>query len=194
MARPTRDDATLMIELAQLYEAQDSAEAAGWIRSDAFIPAYDAFYAKYPQGTPEAIKLNKLLGFYETLGTLHKHGLMSEDLLFDWLDVQSTFERVKDIVKGMQAAISPAMYENFEAMATAQQRWSDRRGQGLETVPMAASAEVAAAVQPEPPVVGPDEPHDPPPTKPERPPRARRPKEAEVHPSPKELGKEHRGY
>jgi len=59
---------------------------------------------------------------------------------------------------------------------------------------LAASAEIAAADQPEPPVVAPEERHDPPPIKPARPPRARRPKEAEVHPSQKELGKEHRGY
>lgn len=39
-----------------------------------------------------------------------------------------------------------------------------------------------------------DELHEPPPAKPVRPPRTRKPKEAEVHPSQKELGKEHRGY
>ena len=57
-----------------------------------------------------------------------------------------------------------------------------------------AGAEVAAGEQPELPVVLGGELHDPPPIKPERAQRARRPKEAEVHPSQKELGKEHRGY
>ena len=38
------------------------------------------------------------------------------------------------------------------------------------------------------------EPHEAAPSQPERPPRERRPKEAELNPSPRELGKEHRGY
>ena len=124
MSKPTHDDARLMVELAHLYAVQDVGEAAGWIRSDAFISDYAQFNATYPQGSVEALKLGKVLNYYETLGTLHKHDLINEDLLFDWLAINIVWDRVKGVVQGIQAATSPAMYENFEAMAKAEARWS----------------------------------------------------------------------
>jgi hypothetical protein len=127
MAKPTHDDAKLVLELAQLFAAQGVGEAAGWIHSDAFIPEHAGFYAKYPPGSPEAVKLDNVLGWYETIGTLYKHGLINENLLFDWLAINVTWERVKNIIKGQQAAIDPALYENFEAMAVARARWAAQK-------------------------------------------------------------------
>jgi len=127
MPKPTHDDAMLMVELAHLYAAQGASTAAGWIHSDAFIPDHQQFYAQYPPGSPEAVKLDNVLGWYETIGTLYKHGLINEDLVFDWLAVNVTWERVKGIVKGQQTAVDPALYENFEAMAAARGRWAGKR-------------------------------------------------------------------
>ena len=127
MSKPTHDDAMLMVELAHLYAVQDVGEAAGWVRSDAFISDFEQFNATYPQGSVEALKLGNVLNYYETLGTLHKHGLINEDLLFDWLAVTEIWNRLRGVVKGIQATSSPAMYENFEAMAEAQERWTAAR-------------------------------------------------------------------
>ena len=127
MSKPNHDDAMLMVELAHLYAVQDVGEAAGWVRSDAFIPDFEQFKAKYPQGSVESLKLGNVLNYYETLGTLHKHGLINEDLLFDWLAVTEIWNRLRGVVKGIQTTLSPAMYENFEAMAEAQERWSASR-------------------------------------------------------------------
>ena len=57
MSKPTHNDARLMVDLAHLYAVQDVGEAAGWVRSDAFISDYEQFKAKYPQGSVEALKL-----------------------------------------------------------------------------------------------------------------------------------------
>ena len=127
MSKPNHDDAMLLVELAGLHAVQGVGEAGGWVRSDAFIPDYAQFYAKYPQGSVEELRLGNVLGFYETIGTLYKHGLINEDLLFDWLAISVVWDRVKGVVKGIQAAVGPAMYENFEALAEAEARWTSRR-------------------------------------------------------------------
>jgi hypothetical protein len=59
--------------------------------------------------------------FFETVGTLHKQGLINEDLLFDWLWVAGPWDKLKGYALGQrQEAGVPELWENFEAMAVAQ--------------------------------------------------------------------------
>jgi hypothetical protein len=55
----------------------------------------------------------------KTIGTLWKHGLINEELLFDWLYVGGMWERLKPILVAMRET-SPQLWENFESMAEAQ--------------------------------------------------------------------------
>jgi hypothetical protein len=53
---------------------------------------------------------------------------MNEDLLFDWLAVDLTWDRMKSHALGWREEIgNPHMYENFEAMANAQRAWATSR-------------------------------------------------------------------
>ncbi len=121
MAKATQEDARLLVELAKLSTQLGLPEAIGWLWSDAFIPDYEEFHKKYPSGTEEHRRANQMCGFYETVGALWKHGLISEELLFDWLWIGGPWERIKGFALGQRKeAGNPRIYELFEAMAEAE--------------------------------------------------------------------------
>jgi hypothetical protein len=121
MAKPTREDATLMLELLQVWAAMGISDAAGWVWSGEFIPEFAAFVEKYPAGSEGFKNASRVCLWFETVGTLHKHGLLSEELLFDWLATDQVWDRLKGFAAGLrEGAGNPGLYENFEAMAGAQ--------------------------------------------------------------------------
>ena len=124
MAKPTHEDANLMLQLVRSWPV----EATDWIWSGEFIPDYKEFAEKRTEGGEEYAYVRAVLNWYETIGTLHKHGLLSEDLLFDWLAIDLTWDRMRSHALGSREEIgNPHMYENFEAMANAQRAWAASR-------------------------------------------------------------------
>jgi hypothetical protein len=121
MARPTYQDADIMLKMAQLGIDLNLGELTGWLYSDRFLPDYAEFTQKYAQDSEEANKVRALLMWYETLGTLYKHDLFSGDLLFDWVLVSAPWERLKSFALAQrQQSGNPHMFENFEALAKAE--------------------------------------------------------------------------
>lgn len=128
MAKPTADDARLVVELAQLAAEQHHSEAMDWVWSDEFVPDYDEFVKKYPRGTKEHARIVQICNFYETIGALWHNGLINEDLLFDWLWITGPWERVKGFALAQRkAANNDSIYELFEAMADAQRKLVEQK-------------------------------------------------------------------
>jgi hypothetical protein len=120
MAEPTREDAQLVVQLGMLFAQSGAREGAAWIWSDGFVSDYDEFKAKYPPGSTEFGHVMAAAGFYETIGTLWKHKLISEELLFDWLTTEPIWNRMRPILLGFREGMGePRLFENFEAMAEA---------------------------------------------------------------------------
>ena len=84
MTKPTYHDAKLLLQMMQLHAMAGLSEAMNWIWSDQFIPEYADFVKKYPTGSEESMKASKVCGHFETIGTLWKHQLINEELLFDF--------------------------------------------------------------------------------------------------------------
>jgi len=121
MPRPTRDDAHLMLELATWYTASGVGDAANWVRSNEYVSDFKTFESRHPDGSEGRLRINTYLGFHETVATLWKNHLISEELLFDWLWVTGPWDRVKDVAIGMREKMGvAALWENFEAMAERQ--------------------------------------------------------------------------
>jgi hypothetical protein len=141
MAGPTKEDAQLMIQLAQLGAQMVDPEARGWIWSEQFVADGEDFFRRYPPGTEKFSLVNNLAAWHETVATLWRRGLISEELLFDWLWVAGTWDRLKGILLAMrEESGTPQLWANFEAMATAQ-------------APPKSAAETEAASPPEEPAV-----------------------------------------
>jgi hypothetical protein len=118
MAKPTQQDAQVMLQLATWYTESQVGEAVNWARSDEFVADYAEFASRFPNGSEGRLLVNRILGYFETVGTLWKNRLINEALLFDWLWVPASWDLVKGIALGMRdEAANAGLWENFEAMA-----------------------------------------------------------------------------
>jgi hypothetical protein len=128
--KPSREDAHLMI---QLYEAQAThqiPDAMSYIWSNDFPATFEEFRQKFPQGgnSSQERQVYRALGYYETIGTLYRNGLVNEDLLFDWLAIDAIWDRLRSFVEGLRAEVGQSrFYENFEYMAARNGKWKPNR-------------------------------------------------------------------
>jgi hypothetical protein len=118
MAAPTREDATLVVQLATLGAELALAEATNFIWSDQFVAEYEEFKRRHSPGSKGFEQVNKVAGWYETIATLVKNDLLSAELVHDWLAVEMTWRRLEGILVGMrEESGEPRLYENFQALA-----------------------------------------------------------------------------
>jgi hypothetical protein len=109
---PNHHDAALVVELAKWGAMIGLGDASRAIFADDFDP--DGVDANDPS-------IQSMLIFNETIGTLVKNGLLDRGLVYDWLWVAGTWERVAPAAKRARAKAGvPQLYENYEALATGQ--------------------------------------------------------------------------
>ncbi|MFL5894455.1 MAG: hypothetical protein ACJ76Z_05010 [Thermoleophilaceae bacterium] len=106
------EDATLMVELAKWGAMIGLKEAGQRIYADEF-----------DRESADALDddVQTILFFNETIGTLVKNNLLDRDLVYDWLWVSGSWDRVGPAaLRAREAAGVPALFENFEALAKGQ--------------------------------------------------------------------------
>jgi hypothetical protein len=109
MGSPTRDDAQLMVQLAQWGTTLGLERVIPEIFADEFDPETAA-------AADETVRT--VLMFGESIGTLTKHGLLSLELVHDWLWIEGLWSRVGPAaLKARDKFGEPRLYENFEALA-----------------------------------------------------------------------------
>jgi hypothetical protein len=108
----TREDATLIVELAKWGAMIGLPEASRKIFSDDF----DAEGANALD--PE---VQTVLAWHETIGTLVKNHLLDRDLVYDWLWVAGSWNLVAPAaLAAREQAGVPELFENFEQLAQGQ--------------------------------------------------------------------------
>jgi hypothetical protein len=108
----TKDDAKLVVELAQWGAMIGLGDALGTIFDEGFDP-------ETASANDEPVRI--VLHFSETVGTLVKNDVLDKDLILDWLWVSGAWDRVGPAaVRARERFGVPALYENFEALANAQ--------------------------------------------------------------------------
>jgi len=119
MAAPTKDDAKLLLQAAELYNSSGLSEVARWIWSDDFPTIHSDFIEQNPPGSEGHSNLFRYAGYFETVATLWKHGLFNGDLLFDWLLIP--WPRVGEVLVGERGRLGEdRLFENFEMLGEAQ--------------------------------------------------------------------------
>jgi hypothetical protein len=110
MTSPTREDAQLMMQLAQWSTALGVQDALPQIFADDFdTDTADAM-------DDEAVRT--ILTFGESVGTLTKRDLLSAELVHDWLWIEGMWARVGPAaLRARDKFGEPRLYENFEALA-----------------------------------------------------------------------------
>jgi hypothetical protein len=109
----THEDAVVMIELAKLAAMSGVGDANAKVYADGFDPQTAEL------SDPD---VRTVLGWNETVATLVKNGLLDRELVYDWLWVAGSWDRVGGAAKRAreQSGVS-VLYENFEALALGQQ-------------------------------------------------------------------------
>jgi hypothetical protein len=111
----------MLIQLASLNAQLGLGPIQSWLWSDEFEPEYENYRRAYPRGSERDSQLHQLVGWYETVGTLWKNGLISSPLLFDWLAIGMAWDKVGAICRAeREESGEPRLWENFEMMALAQ--------------------------------------------------------------------------
>jgi hypothetical protein len=111
MPQPTREDAQLIVQLAQWGTALGVESALAVVFAEDFEPeTADAL-------TDEPVR--KLLIFGESIGTLTKYDLLNTQLVLDWIWIEGLWTRLAPAAQRQRDRLGePALYENFEALAT----------------------------------------------------------------------------
>ena len=116
----SHEDAVLLVELAKWGAMIGLGEASRTIFADDFDP--DAIEVNDPSVQAQFV-------FNETLGTLVKNGLLDRELVYDWIWVSGTWDRVGPAAKRAREALGvPQLYENYEALAAGQRQLADQAG------------------------------------------------------------------
>ena len=108
----SREDATLIVELAKWGSMMGLEDASRMIYDDDFDP-----------DTVEVsdAPVQKILMFNETIGTLVKNGLLDRELVYDWLWVEGAWAKLGPAARrARDKAGVPQLFENFEALAAGQ--------------------------------------------------------------------------
>jgi hypothetical protein len=112
MGSPTREDAQLIVQIAQWGTSLGLEDAVPTVFAGDFDPDSATLESD------EAVR--KILLYGESIGTLTKHDLLSRELVADWLWVSGLWSRVGPAaVKAREKFGEPRLYENFELLAKA---------------------------------------------------------------------------
>ena len=118
MSAPTHEDAMVLIQMFQLGTSMNMRKANQFMWSDDFIEDYQEFIKKYPQGSKEHGYMHRICGWYETIGSFWKAGVLHPDLIEGSLWISGVWGRAKNFALGSrEASGDPRIYEYFEALA-----------------------------------------------------------------------------
>jgi hypothetical protein len=124
MGIPTHEDARLIVELFRLRMEPFVQESEDWFNTQFKTGTWEELKERYPQGGREWRMLNTVLGYWEMLGALVDHNLLSEDLLFDAIEsVDVTWDRVREWLPSARMEMGSDLWENIEMLVTRQRRW-----------------------------------------------------------------------
>jgi hypothetical protein len=109
---PDREDAALLVQLAQWGTSMGLQAALSTIFADDFDPE---------SANERDEPVNTVLAFGETVGTLTKNGLIDTGLILDWLWMSGAWARVGPAaLKAREKFGVPELYENMETLAAQQ--------------------------------------------------------------------------
>ena len=123
MTRATRNDADIFLRMLDSMSTQQMQEAMNWFSKDFSAKDYSEFKKKYPQGSLGNNNVMAILVNFETQGVLVSHGLLNEDLYFDFSGIGFIWPRLEKIVAGMRKEMDESLFENAVWLAKRQREW-----------------------------------------------------------------------
>ncbi len=128
MAKPTKQDAQLLLTLMDISVSDPVREAYRWLRTLQDGLSLEEFEQKFPRGSEGWEHFTTVAIFWETTGSLMRRGLLNEDLAFDTFLDAPPWSKMEGIVRDRRKRENaPAEGENLEWMAMRARDWVKRR-------------------------------------------------------------------
>ena len=122
-AAPDAHDVDLLLRLLELILSEPVAKARNFFRTIPDGLTFPEILAKYPRGTDEFRYFDTMMTFWETVGSLLKHGLLNEELAFDTFLDGAPWPKVEAAAVALRKDRGPLELENFEYAYRRAQEW-----------------------------------------------------------------------
>jgi hypothetical protein len=117
----------ILLRIMEIYLSDPVRKARAFMRTVPEGLSFDELFERYPRGSDDYELLSSMIIFWETIGSLMKHGLLKEELAFDtfldappWKKVETAFLALrKEEGKGLEA-------ENLEFAYLRSREWMKR--------------------------------------------------------------------
>jgi hypothetical protein len=80
---PNRADTEILLRIMEIYLSDPVRKARGFWRTIPDGLTFDELVERYPRGSEDYELFSTMMIFWETIGSLMKHGLLNEELAFD---------------------------------------------------------------------------------------------------------------
>jgi hypothetical protein len=126
--KPEREDAELLLKLFDMYFSGPVREGRKWLRGLPEGLRLKGLLARHPQGSEGYEHFITIMSFWETVGSLMKRGIISQELAFDTFLDGPPWGKVKKIVNDIRKERkNPLEGENLEWVAARARAWQKRR-------------------------------------------------------------------
>ena len=131
---PGREDAYMLVRLLEIFIGSPMAEARNFMRTIPDGRTFAELREEYPPGTKEFQHIDTVLAFWETMGSLIKHGLLNEELAFDTFLDAPPWPKMESAAKSLRLERKNDLeLENLESMYRRAAEHIARRQQERET-------------------------------------------------------------
>ena len=116
--RADQHDAMLMVELFKIAHAPEMLEDWAWFTGEFNVKTWATLQKKYPPGSEGAMRLRRVLDFWEMVGAFVSHNVLNAGLLFDTTrDPVEVWAKVEPWVGSARKELGPGQWAFIEELA-----------------------------------------------------------------------------
>jgi len=124
MGIPTHEDAKLLMDLMRMRHEPQFPEAETWFLHEFQAADWPTLRTRCPDGSPNWIRVETVLDFWELVGALVDNGLLNDDLLFDVQgSLDPIWQRVEPWILAARQEKGLDTWENLELLVERQRHW-----------------------------------------------------------------------
>ena len=116
----TYDDANLLLRLYELRREEKLREARAWFVRNYYAATMEEHSAVCPPGSQEDTYFRMVTSYWDMTASLITTGVLNQDLFLEsGNELILAWDRVRDLIPAMRAAMSPLVMKNVEQVAQA---------------------------------------------------------------------------
>ena len=127
MAKPTPEDAHLLLRLYELRRDPEMRRARAYMLTEFQLESWDQLRPHYMTGDELDRHFRMVTSYWEMVASFVNQGLLNEDLYFDTHgEGLVVWNKIKALLPDARKHVRPTYLWNLERMARRQQEWRER--------------------------------------------------------------------